>query len=636
MAKKTTSAPLPLAFWILLCAFFNCVGWGLSALHQLNLPGYLVAMMLGFAAGLFWWKRQMAEGREGFRIEKLTRRFRKPFPFAFLVLAALAFLGGALHPPSNYDALAYRLPRILHWLAKGGFHWIHTDFQRLNVRAVGFEWVATPCIVFTKSDRLLFLINIISFLLLPGLIYSLFTRLGVRQRTAWYWMWLLPTAFCFVLQAGSIANDLFGAVFALAAVDFALRARASSRITDLWLSCLAAALMTGSKTSNLPLLLPWAIAILPALPLLAKKIPATAFVAVAALVSSFLPVAVANQRHCGDWTGLAAEQSQFSKDSPLFYVRQNAALLVMQNLVPPIFPMANMWNKAMLKIVPPALVKRMEANFEPVGAHLALDEMQIEEGAGLGMGVSVLVLAGLLAGLVRQRTDPHSSIPKYYRAGIVFSPFISILVYMAKSGLSTAARLVTPYYGLLLPALVAPSSQTRMVRSRWWRGSAMLVFLVAGVMVIISPARPLWPARLVLSKLGAGNNALLKRAESVYTVYGRRADGFAPIRERLPKDVGVLGLVSFDDPETSLWKPFGSLRVEHVLAGDSLGYLQGLGIKYVLLNANDFSRHFGEPFQEWITKMNGEVTEKISVTLRATRGATDWYLVKLPSTAVMP
>jgi len=38
-------------------------------------------------------------------------------------------------------------------------------------------------------------------------------------------MWLVPTGYCFLLQAGSISNDLFGAVFAMAAVDFALRAR---------------------------------------------------------------------------------------------------------------------------------------------------------------------------------------------------------------------------------------------------------------------------------------------------------------------------------------------------------------------------------------------------------------------------
>jgi hypothetical protein len=67
------------------------------------------------------------------------------------------------------------------------------------------------------------------------------------------------------LQAGSIANDLFGAVFALAAVDYALRARMGGSRTAFFTSILAAALMTSAKTANLPLLLPWLVALLPSL-----------------------------------------------------------------------------------------------------------------------------------------------------------------------------------------------------------------------------------------------------------------------------------------------------------------------------------------------------------------------------------
>jgi hypothetical protein len=37
--------------------------------------------------------------------------------FAFLIIFLLAFLG-VLHGPSNYDGLAYREPRVLHWLAE--------------------------------------------------------------------------------------------------------------------------------------------------------------------------------------------------------------------------------------------------------------------------------------------------------------------------------------------------------------------------------------------------------------------------------------------------------------------------------------------------------------------------------------
>ena len=141
--------------------------------------------------------------------------------------------------------------------------WIHTPDYRMNDRACGIEWLSAPLLLFTKSDRALFLLNFIPFLLLPGLIFSVFTRLGVRARVAWQWMWLLPTGYDFLLQAGSIANDTFPTVYALAAVDFAARAWQSRRAADLWHSILAAALLTGAKASNLPLLLPWAILIFP-------------------------------------------------------------------------------------------------------------------------------------------------------------------------------------------------------------------------------------------------------------------------------------------------------------------------------------------------------------------------------------
>jgi len=61
-------------------------------------------------------------------------------------------------------------------------------------------------------------------LLLPGLVFSVFKRIGVRPRVAWHWMWLLPLAYGYATQAGSIGNDLFGALLPLMALHFAFRA----------------------------------------------------------------------------------------------------------------------------------------------------------------------------------------------------------------------------------------------------------------------------------------------------------------------------------------------------------------------------------------------------------------------------
>src|SRR5712671_7416321 len=126
--------PTAVLLWVWFCAYLNCAGWALSALHQLNAGGYAVALLPGLAAFLIWWRKS---SHDHFCFQKFRHRFQKPFPLAFLILAALALLGGALHPANNYDALAYRPPRVLHRLAEGQWHCIHTDFQRLNTRPAG-------------------------------------------------------------------------------------------------------------------------------------------------------------------------------------------------------------------------------------------------------------------------------------------------------------------------------------------------------------------------------------------------------------------------------------------------------------------------------------------------------------------
>ena len=135
--------------WIWISAFASLAGWGLSALGQLNRTGY--AVCLGAAATVFlllWWKQRSTfnvqhstsnalarggtVGRWKLNVEcsvflkKSVRRFRRPLPLSFAALAALIFLGGAIYPPTHYNAVTYHIPRVLQWLAAGQWHWIHT------------------------------------------------------------------------------------------------------------------------------------------------------------------------------------------------------------------------------------------------------------------------------------------------------------------------------------------------------------------------------------------------------------------------------------------------------------------------------------------------------------------------------
>ena len=504
--------------------------------------------------------------------------------------------------------------------------WIHTIFVRLNARACGMEWVSAPFIALLKTNRLLFLINVVSFLLLPGLVFSVFTRLGVRRRVAWHWMWLAPTGYGLLLQAGSIGNDLFGAAFALASVDFALRAKISGSQRDFFASILAVALLTGSKLSDMALALPWALAVVPSLKL-ARRWPVRTFaVCLLATFASILPTIALNLKYSRDWTG--GELVQARRENPALKAAANAGLIIGENFVPPVFPAAAACNRYIEKNLPPDWRPWLDRVMEHPGNTFHIDEMQVEENAGLGFGLSILLLASVVAAAFQRRETRASPL---WQACVRWSPAISLAVMMTQSTFMAIGRELTPFYLLLLPPLLACAGHERLVRRRGWQLAGIAVFGVALLTLVVSPARPLFPVKTILGKIHANatQNAMLTRVETVYTVYGNRWDSFAPARDALPQGLKVLGLVTTDDPEASLWRPFGSRRIEHVCPQDTPADLKRLGVEYILVGDSAFNVYFNSPLNDWLKKMNAQVVQTIPLTLRASAGPRDWHLVKL-------
>ncbi len=617
--------PSFVVIWIWLCAYLNCAGWALSWLHQLNAGGYAVALALGWSVMLVWQRKSGAKLFPPIRWPQLRRRFRRGFPLAFLALATLAFLGGALYGPNNFDAMAYRLPRVLNWLAADQWHWIHTIFPRLNSRCCGGEWLTAPLLAFTHSDRLLFLINLISFLLLPGLVFSGFTRLGVRPRVAWHWMWLVPSGYGLVLQAGSNGNDLLGAVFALAAMDFALRAKNSRSPRDFFTALLAAALMTGAKMSNLALLLPCGAALWFSRKLIIRHPLKTVCLGLLALAASALPTMVFNQWHCGDWMG---NEVKLSHTDNRMVLRTTATLanVALQNLTPPVFPLAGAWNKGVPTVLSPELQARLHQTMAESGAaEFRLPEMQMEESAGLGFGLTLLLPASFLAALWLGRKGPGRPIVFDQQWVLRWLPVVAFMAVMTQGGLSAIARLIIPFYALLLPVWLMGPGHEPLIRKCWWRVAAYAVFAGAAFLLVISPARPLFPAMTLLEKFPS----LPARVTTVYSVYHGRHDAFAPARAALPPGLKTLGFISYDDPEAALWWPLGSLRVVPVCPQDTPAELKQRGIEYVLASEEKIEMWFGLTADAWAKKMDAQVIRKIPLSLRAAWGPRDWDLIRL-------
>jgi len=446
-------------FWILLSTLLVGGGWILSALHQLNRAGYAVLLSPLVLGMFFWWKKTKFWSRENWRHlrGKLNRRFRRRAPQLFLVIAALALLSGSLYSALNYDANFYRLPRVMHWLWVGHWHWIHAFDSRLNISACGMEWLLAPLILFSHTDRLVFLINWVSYLMLPGLLFSVFIRLQVRPRVAWWWMWLLAGGWCFALQAGSVANDSFAAIYILAAVDLALRAREKKSVMDLWLSLLAAALVTGTKQTNLPLVALWAIAAWPARTLFLKNPLGTGLVAGLGLLVSIVPISVLNYAHCGAWMPLnvsgITRLGAFDLN-PFWGVIGNLFCIPLQNLVPPFYelipPFYSYWLTAWNELFQHFLQTSFGAHFqsfESFGHLSGVFYHGISEGnAGLGLGVCLLIFSAMRFGrlLKNRATVGPNALRDRHLIWLRAAPWALLLLFMAKDGAYENARHLAP------------------------------------------------------------------------------------------------------------------------------------------------------------------------------------------------
>jgi hypothetical protein len=611
--------------WVWFCVYFSVVGWTLSALHELNRAGYLLATAIGLMVLVIWRKKTSNFFLPAIRWQKLRRRFCRPLPFVFLMVAACAFVGGAIYPPNNYDAMTYRLPRMLNWLAAGHWTWISTGNNRMNYPACAWEWTAMPLLALLRSDRGLFLINALGFLLMPGLLFSVFRQSGVNRKVARVWMWILPLAYGYATQAGGIGNDLMGALLGLMSVHYSLRARRSERAGDVWLAGLCAALMTGVKLSNLPLLLPCLVAMWPALVHGRKRWPGSVAVAGIAVMISAAPTIALNEMNTGSWAGDPQNSSQIQVKSPAAAFLGNSILLAQQSFLPPVLPEAHKINDWLNKKMPDSWRHTLAEKF-PRYYLQHLNELPQEETAGLGLGVTLLLLAavgGAICGFIREK-----SLPKISAIGL--AACISVLFFMLKIGSEATARLLLPYYPLVIvPVLLLPV-QEHLSRLRDLKILAVLVALSVLPAVILSPSRPLFPA-------ASASNWLLRhypdkpaaqRTAEVYSAYAQRNDTLAPLRAALPGGILKIGfLAGSNDTDYSLWRPFGSRQIEYLKIGADQSVNIPDDVEWIVVKRAAWTEASPLLLETWAAEHRAKITLSVPIVTTVSGGEQTWCVL---------
>lgn len=626
-----------LKIWILLSALLVASGWGLSAVHELNRIGYGTIFACAFGALVYWRPRI---SRPGFsqRCARFKRRFRRSAPLIYLILALMSLAGGALYPCTDLDTNAYRTPRILHWLGNQQWHWIHTLDIRMNIAGCNFEWLSAPVLLFTRTDHWIFLLNLISYLLLPGLIFDVFTRLKVSPRTAYWWMWFLSSGWCYLMQAGSFHNDSFAVVYALAAVSFALRARQSQKLSDLWLSVLAVGLLTGVKQTAIPLALLWLVAAWPSRRLLLSRPAASIGVLAVGLLVSAVPLTFFNLKYTGAWTGLTPASDSFFEDiqlsSPFWGILGNSFCLAAQNLLPPYFPLSSAWNSAMQHFTQ-----------TPFGSHFTsfenfcfLNVGISEKNAGIGLGICLLAIVSFFGAwhFRRQTKAGLAPAPQTFPWSLFLLPYFLLLLFMSKIGAFQNARLLAPYYVFFFPLFLANPAYSRVARQRWWQHFGLLMMAMSLVTLMLVRSRPLFPADTLLGWLHKKHPHSHAISQALNSFSNRLSlenvrscfKGQIPTGEKIIGYAATIGMV-----EPGLWLPWGERRVQRVLPADTSGQLLARGIHYVVVE--NFTEN-GDIIEGWMAKYHARPVAEFSFKIDPYQSPTRLYLVCLQRQGTMP
>ena len=497
-------------------------------------------------------------------IPRLFLSLRLFLPGLFALSALLLFLKGISTPPSHDDGLCYRIPRAMSWIMDHHWHWLSATDRRLDILGTVSEWLSVPILMIFKTDRLVFLPNWISHLFLPGLIFSVWRSLGVSQKIAWLAMWLLPTGFCFALQAVNTSNDSLAAFFVMAAFFYALKKGAPKPWSDFALSILCMSLATGVKLNQIPFVLPWVVAMGAGWKtMFSRPGPVAAVLSWGALIS-FLPTALINWSHGRGWTGLSFD---VLPPPGVNYVCTTYRILA-DNLMPPVVAFTP-WGKPFLLGIQHSLLGGLLNQYYHEAKPVFYVQLAIQQ-VGIGFIVSVLLVLMILATRGRRVSLKIDAVNAHsLRRSLIFLGLcVAFLHYLFFVNSDQPARLICTFYLLLTPVFFSG----RVLR-RWvpWRGCKLFagMGMLAGLYLALFLAEN--PPFCLLH--------VLNERQQVEDRLKTEVNGILSGNE---KTIGIIR--DWNQREAWLWQPYGSRRVVEFPDRPDLVQIDRLGIRHLIIS----------------------------------------------------
>jgi len=205
---------------------------------------------------------------------------------------------------------------------------------------------------------------------------------------------------------------------------------------------------------------------------------------------------------------------------------------------------------------------------------------------------------------------------------------IAFLVFLSKLGCEGIPQIGAPYYPLVAAAVLVSPFVDEFHRKRFARGAAFLLAATVLLPLILYPARPLIPWRLLPERAG-----FLQRVREKYEFWAKMRDDLAPLRAELPRDVHDVGYAcAFRDTSYGLWKPFGTRAFHEMGIQSSRARFPAQGVGYAVLDARGIEARYGIDLQTWLAKHRASALFTMSrerALVEDQKGAPEvWYLVR--------
>jgi hypothetical protein len=623
-------------FLLRLSVISIALAWLLSSLDLLSRSAYLAGISLG-AAGLFrLQKATLFRFRSSFTSvirTRTLRRARRSLPVFFHLILIGSAIGACLHAPNNFDALSYRMPRLLFWVTEGQWHWIHSPFVALNHTFPNYEWLSTPFYFATGSFRAVVLINLIGFSCLPRLTFGILVRLGCPGRLAWDWMWLLPSAHLIAMQAGGIGNDLAGMVFGMAALSLALNYAAKQNTRDLVDCILAFGVCSGIKTSNVLLFFPIAWILWRRISFRGVRIALPVAVLAGVLVSGAIPMAL-NHAHTG--TILGTDRKTDQTEHPVAGWAGNGMILANSLVTMPVQPIAGKLNAIgdqwISTSTPGKWIRERYDKFD-----LDFSELPQEEGGGVGIGLTLCLIVMWLHRNRRGRpwnSSPAQSLSPFELRVTTGLTALALVLILSRLGTGAAVpRNLLPYFPFIALPVIRWLASANLHRLRSWKLLTSLTLLSIAPGILCTPSRPLLPMESIFEAALRKNpdSRFLQRGRDVYRIYRLRADIFEPYRRRLPANVDRLGwMTTGEEPSASLWRPFGQRTLVPVLSDQDFIEARRSGVRWYFLSEHGAEAHFGRKAESWIVERQAVIRLQLDVRIFGSAPSEKFYLLEFP------